>query len=122
MSVTPSCPHCSGQTTVVSSRRAVTQPNAMRRRRKCLGCGHTFSTLESPEETVLAESFIIEAYDDQGTPWPTTMVGHLTRIGSELERLTGRRLHPATIHHWKLHRAINGTEVEWRKERTFLWP
>jgi hypothetical protein len=122
MSVTPTCPICDGHTTVLTSRKAVTEPNAMRRRRQCDDCAHTFSTLEQPEEAVIAECFIIEAYDEQGTPWPTTMTNDVARIGGELERITGRRHHPATIHHWQLCRAINGSEVDWKKVGVFKWP
>lgn len=120
MTVTPLCPSCGARTLVSASRRAQTTPNAMRRRRVCEGCGHTFSTIEAVETAVIAEAFIIELVVE-GTP-TTVMVDDISKIGGEIARIAGPRTYPATIHHWRLHRAINGRDVEWKKEKVFPWP
>ena len=124
----PLCPSCSGPSEVRATRRSVLHPGATWRRRRCLDCGHLFSTTEAPEDTVLSEAFIIELYLPEGTAGQitdkpfVTVVADVAAIGAEIARLAGPRTYPATIHHWKCRRAVNGDWVEWSKEKTFQWP
>lgn len=115
------CPQCSGDTSVKDSRKSVQHPNAAWRRRECNQCGHRFTTTEQLEDAVLAEAFIIELVLPNGSGY-TTVTDDVSRIGAEVARIAGPRTYPATIHHWRCHRAINGGQIEWRKEKTFQWP
>lgn len=122
MSTTLLCPKCGGTTGCRQARKAVTRPNSTWRRRECNTCGHRFSTIESQEETILAEAFIIVMVPPgQSEPF-TVVVDNVAKIGGEVARICGPRSYPATIHHWKLHQAINGPQCDWRKEKVSQWP
>jgi hypothetical protein len=122
LSTTLTCPKCFGEPRVVSTRKAVSRPNATLRRRECTVCGHRFNTIEGEEDSVLTEAFIIELTLPDGSHH-TEVVGDIARIGETVARMAGPRTYPATIHHWKCVKSINGPAyIEWQKIKVFKWP
>lgn len=122
MGTTLTCPKCEGVPRVLNATASVRQPNATYRRRECTICGHRFNTIEAEEDGVLTEAFIIELVLPDGMK-STEVVGDIARIGETIARMAGPRTYPATIHHWKCVKSINGPAyLQWQKIKVFKWP